>query len=120
MIQKLVVSEADYPDWPLQKHGVTIVEGNPQGRGKATFQTTDGLVSGGIWGCSEGVFELTYEWDEMAFILEGQAIIHQSLGAELNIKQGDFVFFPKGSIARWDIKEPVKKVFFLRSPKEVG
>ena len=116
MIQKITVSDAVYPDWPLAALGASIVQGNPEGSGRITFQTGDKLVTGGIWGCSPGTIDLTFGWDEMAYLLEGELTIqHQHTGEQTHVKPGDFFFSPKGTQSRWVVEKPVKKLFFLRT-----
>ena len=120
MPHKVTVGELEYPDWPLETLGISIVEGTPKGSGKITFQSGDKLISGGVWGCSAGVFDLTFGWDEMAYLLEGELIIQQASGEQTHIRPGDFFFSPKGTQSRWIVKKPVKKVFFLRTPEPLG
>jgi uncharacterized cupin superfamily protein len=120
MHQKLTVSEIPYPDWPLQTLGISVIAGDPQGSGQVTFQTADKLVSGGVWGCSPGTFELTFGWDEMSYLLEGEIIIEQEGAPPITVRPGDFLNCPKGTTSRWVVKKACKKVFFLRSPEPMG
>ncbi len=120
MSHKVTVAKVDYPDWPLQALGATIAEGNPKACGKVTFQTSDKLVSGGVWACSAGAFDLTFGWDEMAYLLEGELVIQEASGEQTQVKAGDFFFSPQGTKSRWIVKKPIKKVFFLRSPQPLA
>jgi uncharacterized cupin superfamily protein len=120
MHQKLTVSEIPYPDWPLQTLGISVTAGTPEGSGQVTYQTADKLVSGGVWGCSPGTFELTFAWDEMSYLLEGELMIEQAGAQSLTVRPGDFLMCPKGTKSRWIVKKACKKVFFLRSPEPMG
>jgi uncharacterized protein len=120
MTEKLTVSEAGYPDWPLETLGIAVVDGDPKGSGRVTFQTGDKLVSGGIWGCSAGIFDIAFGWDEMAYLLEGELTIQQDTGEQIVVKPGDFFFSRKGSKSRWVIAKALKKVFFIRTPEPLG
>jgi hypothetical protein len=40
MPHKVTVGELEYPDWPLETLGISIVEGTPKGSGKIIFQTS--------------------------------------------------------------------------------
>ena len=120
MLQKLTVSEIPYPDWPLETLGISITAGSPQGSGKVTYQTSDKLVSGGVWGCSPGTFELTFGWEEMSYLLEGEIMIEQEGAQPITVRPGDFLMIPKGTKSRWTIKKACRKVFFLRSPQPMG
>ena len=120
MVDSVTVAKVDFPDWPLESLGAKIAVGNPKGSGKITFQTGDKLVTGGVWACSTGEFDLTFGWDEMAYLLEGELIIEESSGNRVQVHPGDFFFSRKGSQTRWIVKEAIRKVFFLRSPEPLG
>ena len=120
MVQKVTVSKAEYPDWPLETLGAAIADGDPRASGKVTFQTEDKLVLGGVWGCSVGTFDLTFGWDEMALLLEGELIIQEPSGSQVNIQPGEFFFCPKGTRSRWTVMKPIKKVFFIRTPQPLS
>jgi uncharacterized cupin superfamily protein len=117
---KVTASELSYPDWPLQTLGIRIVAGQPEGSGQITFQSQDRLISGGIWGCSPGTFELTFGWDEMSYLLEGEVVIEQEGQPAVTVRPGDFLNCPKGTRSRWTVRKSCKKVFFLRSEQPMG
>jgi cytochrome c len=117
---KATVSEVPYPQWPLHSLGIETVAGEPEGSGQVTFQTPDKLISGGVWGCSPGTFELTFGWDEMSYLLEGEVVIEQDGAEPLTVRPGDFLNCPKGTRSRWTVTKACKKVFFLRSPEPMG
>jgi uncharacterized protein len=117
---KVTVAEVSYPDWPLESLGIATVSGEPTGSGQVTFQSPDKLISGGVWGCSPGTFELTFGWDEMSYLLEGEIVIEQDGVPPITVRPGDFLNCPKGTRSRWTVKQACKKVFFLRSPEPMG
>lgn len=120
MVQKVTVVKVDMPDWPVQGLGASIVEGSANASGKVTFQTADKLVSGGVWACSPGTFDLNFGWDEMAYLLEGELVIQDETGKQTQVNPGDFFFSANGTKSRWTVKRAIKKVFFLRSPEPLG
>jgi uncharacterized protein len=121
MTQKITVEKTECPDWPLAGLGASIVQGDPKASGRITFQAGDKLVTGGIWACSPGAFDLTFGWDEMAYLLEGELTIqHQGTAEPIHLKPGDFFFSPKGTESRWIVEKPMKKVFFLRTSTPLG
>lgn len=117
MTKKISVPETGCPDWPVENLGASIVHGDPKGNGQITFQTGDKLISGGVWGCSPGTFDLKFEWDEMAYLIEGEITIEHEMDQSISLKPGDFFFSPKGTKSRWIVEKPVKKVFFQRVPE---
>ena len=120
MHQKLTVSEIPSPDWPLQTLGISVTSGDPKGSGQVAYQTSDKLISGGVWGCSPGTFELTFGWDEMSYLLEDEIIIEQEGAQPITVRPGDFLNCPKGTKSRWIVTRACKKVFVLRSPEPMG
>ena len=118
--QNLTVSQIPCPDWPLESLGISVTAGSPKGSGQVTYQTPDKFISGGVWGCSPGTFELTFGWDEMSYLLEGEIIIEQEGRPTITVRPGDFLTCPKGTKSRWVVTKACKKVFFLRSPEPMG
>ena len=107
MHQKLTVSEIPYPDWPLETLGISVTAGDPKGSGKVTYQTQDKLISGGVWGCSPGTFELTFGWDEMSYLLEGEIIIEQEGAQPITVRPGRLSQLSQGNQEPLDREEGV-------------
>jgi uncharacterized cupin superfamily protein len=120
MVESVTVANVETPEWPLEALGAQVTIGSPKASGKITFQTDDKLVTGGVWACSAGEFNLTLGWDEMAYLLEGELIIEEAPGKRVLVHPGDVFFLRKGSETRWIVKKDIKKVFFLRSPEPLG
>jgi len=113
-VKTATVNRVYCPSWPLQSLGAVTVHGNPTASGKTVFETKDRQITGGIWKCSPGTFDLTFTWDEMALLLEGELIIEESAEQKVRILPGDFFFVPRGARTRWIIVKPLKKLFFSR------
>ncbi len=113
-VKEVAIDEVECPSWPLQSLGAVPVKGDPKASGKTVFETDDHAITGGVWQCSTGIFDLTFTWDEMALLLEGELIIEESAGHKLRVQPGDFFFVPKGVKTRWTVVKPLKKVFFSR------
>jgi uncharacterized protein len=114
-VKTVTVNKVVCPDWPLQSLGAVTVQGDPTASGKTVFESKDRQITGGIWKCSPGTFDLTFTWDEMALLLEGELIIvEESSGQKTRIVPGSFFFVPRGARTRWIVVKPLKKVFFSR------
>jgi uncharacterized protein len=113
-VKKVTVNNVQCPNWPLQSLGAVIAHGDPMASGKTVFETKDRQITGGIWRCSLGTFDLTFTWDEMALLLEGELIIEESSDRKVQILPGDFFFVPRGAKTRWTVVKPLKKLFFSR------
>jgi len=113
-VGEVAINDVECPDWPLASLGAVTVHGNPKASGKTVFETNDHAITGGVWRCSAGTFDLTFTWDEMALLLEGDLLIEESPNHEVRVRPGDFFFVPKGLKTRWTVVKPIKKVFFSR------
>lgn len=113
-VRKIAVNNVQCPNWPLKSLGAVTVHGDPRASGKTVFETKDSQITGGIWKCSPGTFDLTFTWDEMALLLEGELIIEESSDRKVQILPGDFFFVPRGAKTRWVVVKPLKKLFFSR------
>lgn len=112
-VKEVAVDKVDCPSWPLQSLGAVTLEGSPQASGKTVFETDDHSITGGVWKCSPGTFDLTFTWDEMALLLEGELIIEEG-NKKIHVQPGNFFFVPRGAKTRWTVVKPIKKVFFSR------
>jgi uncharacterized protein len=113
-VKKVIVNNVQCPNWPLQSLGAVTVHGDPRASGKTVFESNDRQITGGIWKCSPGIFDLTFTWDEMALLLEGELIIEESSDRRVQVLPGDFFFVPRGARTRWTVVKPLKKLFFSR------
>ena len=120
MHQKLTVSEIPCPDWPLETLGISITAGSPKGSGNVTYQTPDKLVSGGVWGCSPGTFELTFGWDEMSYLLEGEIVIEEGGRTTHHCSTGRLSHVPQGNQEPLDRQEGVHEGLLLEEPRANG
>ena len=65
-----------------------------------------------IWTCEVSEFPWEYDQKESCFILEGEILVITE-DQEINIKENDFVIFPKGLSCRWNVRKPVKKHYMF-------
>ena len=104
--------------WPIPEADITA--GRPEAAGHLLWQSDDKRLANGVWSCSVGSFDSEYTWDETFYLLEGEVTItdHGS-GNRHTYRGGDLVFVPAGTPSTWDVTEPVRKVFHLRSSTPV-
>ena len=62
-----------------------------------------------IWSKEVSTFEWTYDSKEMAYILEGEAVVTPRGGEPVTIKARDLVNFAKGLVCTWEIRTPLRK-----------
>lgn len=106
------VIRTDLQPTPLKS--TWILEGNPEARSLPLGESADGDFSFGLWDCTAGRFQFSYNRDEFVHILEGSAIV-SSGDTEVTLGPGDVAFFPKGSIAYWTVPNYIKKLATFRS-----
>jgi uncharacterized protein len=113
-VKAVKVDQVECPNWPLQSLGAVVVHGNPNAGGKNVFESEDHQITGGLWTCSPGTFDLTFTWDEMALLMEGELVIEEPSGRKVRLSPGDFFSVPRGAKTRWIVIKPIKKLFFSR------
>ncbi len=98
------LSLRSYPFGPDQK-----VFGTPEQR--IAVLTEQGENVHGVWDCSAGGFEITFGWEEFAYVLEGEVRITGAGSEAKTLRAGDLAHFKKGNSYRWDIPTYLKKTF---------
>lgn len=75
----------------------------------------DAVGNLGIWECLPGGWPVVDRPDtEFTYIISGRAILtDDSSGEAIEIGGGDLVILPPGWTGRWDIIEPVRKVYAI-------
>ncbi|MGH7280287.1 MAG: cupin domain-containing protein [Polyangiaceae bacterium] len=97
-----------------------ITEGAPTARLLTLTESSDKLLSSGIWDCTAGKFKWVYELDEIVDILEGEVTVRDLSNGQLHrLRAGDGGFFPQGAITEWHVPHYVKKFFVVRA-QETG
>lgn len=73
----------------------------------------DGMLRVGAWYCSEGGWPSPNQkaHTEIFYVLEGQACLTDADGMKHYFGPGDTVVIPKGHTGRWDVYEPIRKIW---------
>lgn len=68
----------------------------------------------GFWEGTQGEFEARRNgYTEMFHILSGRAVLHTEGGDSVALSPGDTVVTPSGWSGRWEILEPVRKLYVV-------
>ncbi len=74
----------------------------------------DAGVEAGIWSCTPGGWHIEHREDtEVVIILSGSARITDDGGTPRDVGEGDMFVLPRGWSGRWDILEPVEKLYVI-------
>ncbi|MFP3555472.1 cupin domain-containing protein [Paraburkholderia sp. SIMBA_049] len=75
----------------------------------------DAIGNLGIWECQPGGWPVINRPDtEFAYLISGRArLTDDSTGETVEIVGGDLVILPPGWTGRWDILEPVRKIYAI-------
>jgi uncharacterized cupin superfamily protein len=102
-------ADLELADWGFRA-GADV--GNPQTAGQPLHEATAENVDVGVWSCTEGGWSITDRPDtEVIVLVLGRARISNADGTAVELVAGDVVVLPRGWSGRWDILEPVRKVF---------
>ena len=83
--------------------------------GGLLVQTPDRRLTGGLWECQAGRFDWKMDGDEIAYLFEGSIRITTEEGDTCQIGPGDIAYFPEIMQATWEILEPIKMFFVVRT-----
>jgi len=112
----IVCSPESFAWSQLQKKGPRNADwGEPEDFSKSFWKA--GPTATGSWACTEGGFNGTpnrpnTEW---FYVLEGAGFLTNLDGTARRFGAGDVVILPKGWSGRWDVIEPIRKVWCLIS-----
>jgi uncharacterized protein len=73
----------------------------------------DGGQEVGIWECTPGPSYWTLETNEAVHILAGRMTVTPDGGEPQDVGPGDTAVFPRGWQGRWQIHEPIRKLYVL-------
>lgn len=84
--------------------GSTVIDGDPQASGLQTLGEPTDNLNGGYFGCTKGVFKMTYPFTEYATILAGQlALTDENTGIRTIFNPGDSWIVEKGTPVIWEV-----------------
>lgn len=114
MPKAVFISAASIELEPWQPEGVTVLDGEPRGRGFTLHEDhTDGVRATGIFACDPCVTTYRLEFNEMLYVLEGEVRIELDNGTVLQLASGDSAFLPKGHQSTWTFTTPFKEFWVL-------
>ncbi len=75
---------------------------------------TEGNVESGIWTSDIGTWDETdYPVDEVMVVTKGHLRITNADGSIHDLTEGDMFALPKGWAGRWDVREPMAKIYVI-------
>lgn len=72
-----------------------------------------GVASWPTWSKEVSVFPWEFDETEIAYILEGEAVVTPDGGEPVRFGKGDLVTFPAGMTCMWEIKQPLHKHYWI-------
>jgi uncharacterized cupin superfamily protein len=73
----------------------------------------DGKMLAGTWECEPGTLELDLDVFEFCHLLKGHWILTSQSGQVTEVRAGDSWIFPRGWKGTAEVKEAVRKVYFM-------
>jgi hypothetical protein len=92
-----------------------IKEGAPVARAVTLSESSDSLLTAGLWDCTAGTFTWIFRGDEIVYIVEGGVRVHDG-STTLVLVPGSVAHFPRGLETVWEVRTYVKKAFVVRAP----
>jgi uncharacterized cupin superfamily protein len=108
------VSAAHAPLEAWQPEGVTILRGDPAGRGFTLVEQQTGPVFGtGVFACDPATTTYELTENEIIYVIEGSVSIALDDDEAVHLTVGDLAFLPKGHTSTWTFQTPFKEIWFL-------
>ena len=114
IVRAIKAGQTEVVSGPLDSWGQ-----RPGARGEAATRgrkllDQEGQPAVGIWDCTPGSWTVTDRQDtEVSTILAGRGRITDSDGEQQEIGPGDVLVLPLGWSGRWEILEPLRKVYVV-------
>ena len=97
-----------------QPEGVTILDGDPRGRGYTLHEDfSDGSRACGFFECDPGKTTYHLEYNEYLHVIEGEARIELDDGSAVDLRPGDIAYLPKGHLSTWTFHTRFKEFWVL-------
>ena len=115
------LSQSGLEQWhPLEEIGAEILSGSPAQSGRIDYGSLETPLIVGVWECTQGSFKVSYPWNELATILEGNITITFPDGFAHSFGPGDTHYAQKGDTVTWTIhSDKVRKAFFIYTGDQV-
>ncbi len=97
-----------------QPDGVTILQGDPAGRGFTLFEDfTNGARGTGVFECEPSKTSYVLEFNEIIYVLEGEVTIELENGSRVDLRPGMQAFLPAGHMSTWTFHTKFREVWVL-------
>ncbi|TWP32669.1 cupin domain-containing protein [Leekyejoonella antrihumi] len=111
-IKAVESATVDLETW--QPDGVTILEGEPAGRGFTLYEDfANGARGTGVFECEPSKTTYKLEFNEIIYVLEGKVTIELQNGSKVNLTPGMQAFLPAGHISTWTFHTKFREVWVL-------
>jgi uncharacterized cupin superfamily protein len=109
----------DFPAKPLQDAAwdaveqERIVSGQPKRTYKTLYSSKSDEFHSGIYECTAGKWNVTYNEDEFCTLLEGRVRLTNDKGETQEYNAPDSFLVPSGYQGTWEAVTPVRKFFVI-------
>jgi uncharacterized cupin superfamily protein len=98
---------------PPEKLSAVTLEGAPVMHGTNLYSSAGGQILSGIYEVTKGKFKVIYPFHEHATVLDGEVTLTDEEGNSVTYGPGDSWFCHQGEVVTWDVKERLRKTFFV-------
>lgn len=111
-IKSATAAEVTLVSW--QPDGVTLLDGDPAGRGFTLYEDyQNGARGTGIFECDPSKTTYRLDFNEIIYVLEGEATIEIDNGSRVHVKAGDMAFLPAGHLSTWTFHTRFREFWVL-------
>lgn len=101
-------------DWGPLDLDLTVIEGDPDVQAQLVFDGEElGRSTTGFGKLQPSVFEITLEWDECLYVIEGDATLTVDGGESFELRPGAAAYIERGAHCHWTVREQLLEFYVL-------
>ena len=105
---------------PPEELAAVTLEGEPIMYGIKLYNSGNGQILSGIYEVTKGKFKVIYPFHEHATVLSGKVTLTDKEGNSVTYGPGDSWFCHQGEVVTWDVKDRLRKTFFVVTVDQFG
>jgi uncharacterized protein len=92
-----------------------LLTGNPHRHTWTHYETSDEVLSCGIWACERGAWRIRFADTKHEFfcVIEGVVRLHDEAGIVVQVNAGEAAVIPAGFVGVFEVVQAVRKYFVV-------
>lgn len=113
-LHRLEPAAADLIDAPVNPEA--LLSGAPAPQARVTYDAPDERLCAGEWSAGVGTWRVSYDEWEYCLLISGRCVVTGDDGSRIEAGPGDAFVLEPGFTGTWEVLEPMRKHFVVRTP----